>query len=90
MCIKNGLEDKSLEWLTETRERLIISIADCERSAKEIRQYVISEYNGREGASEDVKELKDELVDAIEMQAELTKVVVKRIGDEIDKRLETK
>lgn len=83
------LEDKPLEWLKEKRARLIISIADCERSAKEIREYIISEYNGREGASDEVKELKDNLVEAIELQAELSKVVVKWLGDEIEKRLET-
>ncbi|WP_294049211.1 hypothetical protein [uncultured Porphyromonas sp.] len=83
-----ALEDKSLEWLTEKKEIASRSIANCEKSAKEIREYIISEYNGREGASEEVKELKDELVEAIEMEAELEKVIVKQLDKEITKRLE--
>ena len=84
------LEDKPLEWLKEKRARLIISIADCERSAKEIRNYIVNECDGRDTSSEVVKELKDKLVDAIELEAELEKVIAKAIDAELDKRLETK
>lgn len=83
------LEDQSLEWLTEKREQARNSVANCERSAREIREYVINERNGREAANEDVKALKAELIEAIEYQAEMVKVVVKWLGDEIEKRLET-
>lgn len=84
-----GLDGKSLEWLTETRETLSKSIADCERAAKEIKAYVITECDGRDRASELVKEKKGELVEAIEMEAELEKVVAKQLDEEIEKRLET-
>ena len=83
-----ALEDKSLEWLTEKKELASRSIANCERSAKEIREYIINENNGREEASEEVKELKDELVEAVEMEAELEKVIAKQLDKEIAKRLE--
>lgn len=82
------LEDQSLEWLTEKMEQARNSIANCKRSAREIREYVINERNGREAANEDVKARKAELIEAIEFQAEVVKVVVKWLGDEIDKRLE--
>lgn len=84
-----GLEDKSLEWLTKTRETLSKSIADCKRAAKEIKAYVITECDGRDRASELVKEKKGELVEAIEMETALEKVVAKQLDEEIAKRLET-
>lgn len=84
------IEDKSLEWLTEKRELVRNSVANCERSAKEMREYIINEYNGRDVSSEEVKELKDKLVDAIELEAEIEKIVVKQLDEEIAKRLETK
>lgn len=83
-----ALEDKSLEWLTSKRERLSASTANCQLSAREIRAYVIDERNGRDEASEEVKELKDKLVEAIELQAELNKVLAESLDDEITKRLE--
>lgn len=83
------LEDKSLEWLKKTRAEQSRIVADCERSAREIREYVIIGYNGRNIASELVKEKQGELVEAIEMEAEMVQVLVKRIDDEIAKRLET-
>lgn len=83
-----ALEDKSLEWLTSKRDRLSVSTDNCQRSAKEIRAYVIDECDGRDRASEEVKELKDKLVEAIELQAELNKVLAKSLDDEIAKRLE--
>lgn len=84
-----ALEDKSIEWLTEKKEIASKDIANCERSAKEIRAYIINEDNGREGASEEVKELKENLVEAIELQAELEKGIAKLLDKEIAKRLET-
>ncbi|MDD7318748.1 MAG: hypothetical protein PUG74_08755 [Prevotellaceae bacterium] len=84
-----ALEDKSLEWLTEKKEIASRSIANCEKSAKEIREYIINECDGREEASEEVKKLKAKLVEAIEMEAELEKVIVKQLDKEITKRLET-
>lgn len=81
-----SLEGKSLEWLKKTRAEQSRIVADCERSAREIREYVITEYNGRDGASELVKERKAELVEAIERQAEMVQVLVKRIDDEIGNR----
>lgn len=83
-----AIEYKSLEWLTKIKERLSRSIANCERSAKEIREYIINECDGRDISCEDAKELKDELVEAIEMEAELEKIVVKQLDQEIAKRLE--
>ena len=85
-----ALEDKSLEWLTEKKEIASRSIANCERSAKEIREYIVNECDGRDTSSEEVKELKDKLVDAIELEAELEKVVEKALDAELAKRLETK
>lgn len=82
-----ALEDKSLEWLTEKKEIASRSIANCERSAKEIREYIVNDDNGREEASEEVKKLKDKLVEAIELEAELEKVIAKRLDEEIAKRL---
>lgn len=81
-----SLEGKSLEWLKKTRDEQSRIVADCERSAREIRAYVITEYKGRDGASELVNERKDELVEAIERQAEMVQVLVKRIDDEIGNR----
>lgn len=81
-----SLDGKSLEWLKKTRAEQSRIVADCERSAREIREYVITEYNGRDGASELVKERKSELVEAIERQAEMVQVLVKRIDDEIGNR----
>jgi hypothetical protein len=85
-----ALEDKSLEWLTTKKEKISRSIANCERSAKEIREYIVNEKDGRDVSSEEVKELKDKLVDAIELEAELEKVVEKALDAELAKRLETK
>lgn len=84
-----ALEDKSLEWLTTKKEKISRSIANCERSAKEIREYIVNEKDGRDVSSEEVKELKDKLVDAIELEAELEKVVAKALDAEIDRRLKT-
>lgn len=83
-----ALEEKSLEWLMTKNEKLSRSIANCERSAKELREYVINECDGRDVSSEEVKRLKDELVEAIELEAELEKVVVKGLDEEITQRLE--
>ena len=85
-----ALEDKSLEWLTEKKEIASRSIANCLASAKEIREYIVNECDGRDTSSEAVKELKDKLVEAIEMEAELEKVIVKQLDEEIEKRLEMK
>lgn len=82
-----AIEDKPLEWLTKRKERVSRSIANCERSAQEIREYVINECDGRDISSEAVKELKSELVEAIETEAELEKVIVKQLDEEISKRL---
>lgn len=86
---KMALEDKSLEWLTDKKEAASRSIANCERSAKELREYIINEKDGRDVSSEDVKELKEKLVEAIELEAELEKVIIKGLDEEITKRLET-
>lgn len=83
------LEDKTLEWLTKKKEKISRSVANCERSAKELREYIINEKDGRDVSSEEVKELKNKLVDAIELEAELEKVIVKQLDKEITKRLET-
>ena len=82
------LEDKSLEWLTTKKEKISRSVANCERSAKELKKYIINECDGRDVSSEAIKELKEQLVDEIELEAELEKVIVKRLEKEIDKRLE--
>ena len=84
-----ALEDKTLEWLTGKKEIASRSIANCERSAKEIRAHIINENNGREEASEEVKELKAKLVDAIELEAELEKIIAQQLDKEIAKRLDT-
>ena len=86
---ENAIEDKPLVWLKVKKETLSRSVANCERSAKELREYIVDEEDGRDISSEAVKELKDELVEAIEMEAELEKIVVKRLDEEIAKRLET-
>lgn len=83
-----GLEDKSLEWLIKNKESLSKSIANCERSAREIREYIIDECDGRDRASELVKEKKGELVEAIELEAELEKIIAQQLDKEIAKRLE--
>lgn len=90
LASKFYLEDKSLEWLMEKNEMVSRNVANCERSAREIREYIINERDGREAASEDVKELKDELIEAIELQAELEKVVANALEAELERRLETK
>lgn len=82
------LEEKSLEWLTKKKEKISRSVANCERSAKEIREYIVNEEDGRDVSSEAIKELKEELVDAIELEAELEKFVVKQLDEEISKRLD--
>ena len=83
-----SLEGKSLEWLTEKKEIASRSIANCLASAKEIREYIVNECDGQDTSSEAVKELKDKLVDAIALEAELEKIVVKRLDEEIEKRLD--
>ena len=85
-----GLEYKSLEWLTENRKKLRNNVANCERSAKEMREYIVNEEDGRDVSSEEVKKRKAELVEAIELEAELEKVIAKAIDAELEKRLETK
>ena len=82
-----AIEYKSLEWLMKNKESLSKSIANCERSAKEIREFIINECDGRDISCEAAKELKEELVDAIELEAELEKVIVKQLDEEIKKRL---
>lgn len=82
------IEYKSLEWLTKRKERLSRSIANCEQSAKKLRGFIINECDGRDISCEAAKELKDELVEAIEMEAELEKVIVQRLDEEIAKRLD--
>ena len=84
-----SLEDKTLEWLTANKKDISRSIANCERSAQKLREFIIDECDGRDITSELVKELKDKLVEAIELEAELEKIVVKRLDEEIAKRLET-
>lgn len=84
-----SLEGKSLEWLMKKKEIASICIANCERSAREIRQYVVNECDGQDVSSEEVKKRKTELVEAIEMEAELEKILAKAIDAELDKRLET-
>lgn len=79
---------KSLEWLTKRKERLSRSIANCERSAKKLREFIINECDGRDISCEAAKELKDELVEAIEMEVELEKIIVKQLDEEINKRLD--
>lgn len=83
-----AIEDKPLEWLTAKKEETSRSIANCERSAKELREYIVDEKDGRDISSEEVKELKAKLVDAIELEAELEKVFVKRLDEVIAKRLD--
>lgn len=83
-----GLEYKSLEWLTENRKKARNSVANCERSAKEMREYIVNEEDGRDVSSEEVKKRKAELVEAIELEAELEKILAKAIDAELDKRLE--
>ncbi len=85
-----SLEDKTLEWLKEKQEIASRSIANCLASAKEIREYIVNECDGRDTSSEMVKELKNKLVASIEIEAELEKVIVKQLDEEIEKRLETK
>lgn len=82
------LGDKSLEWLTGKKEKISRSVANCERSAKELREYIINEKDGRDVSSEEVKELKAKLVEAIELEAELERVIVKGLDEEIAKRLD--
>lgn len=85
-----SLEDKSLEWLKANKKKISRSIANCERSAQKLREFIIDEYDGRETSSKAVTESKDKLVEAIEIEAELEKVIVKKLDEEIEKRLETK
>lgn len=82
-----AIEDKPLEWLTKRKERVSRSIANCERSAKKLREFIINECDGRDISCEAAKELKDELVEAIEMEVELEKIIVKQLDEEINKRL---
>ncbi len=82
------LEDKSIEWLTEKKGETSRSIANCERSAQKLREYIINECDGRDVSSETVTKLKAKLVAAIELEAELEKVIAKRLDEEIAKRLE--
>lgn len=85
---KMALEDKSIEWLMMTRDELIRVVADCERSAQKLREFIINECDGRDISCEAAKELKNELVEAIEIEAELEKIIVKQLDEEIAKRLE--
>ena len=83
-----ALEDKTLEWLTEKKGMVSRNIANCERSAKEMREYIVNEEDGRDVSSEEVKKRKAELVEAIELEDELEKFIAKRLDEEIAKRLE--
>lgn len=82
-----AIEYKSLEWLMKNKESLSKSIANCERSAQKLREFIINECDGRDISCEAAKELKNELVEAIEIEAELEKVIVKQLDEEINKRL---
>lgn len=85
-----AIEGKSLEWLKANKKEISRSIANCKRSAKEMREYIVNEEDGRDVSSEEVKKRKAELVEAIELEAELEKIIAKAIDAELDKRLETK
>ena len=86
---KRKLKEYSLSRLIGCKEYARIAITNLERSAKEIKDYVIAETAFGDEACTEVKNLKNELVSRIERQAQVYRDFVKRIEKEITKRLET-
>lgn len=82
------LEEYSLSRLIGCKEYARIAITNLERSAKEIKDYVIAETAFGDEACTEVKNLKNELASRIERQAQVYRDFSQRLDDEIYKRLD--
>lgn len=83
------LEEYSLSRLIGCKEYARIIITNLERSAKEIKNYVIAkEPSFGDIASTELKNLKNELASRIDAEVQVYEDFYQRIDKEITKRLE--
>lgn len=82
------LEEYSLSRLIGCKEYARIIITNLERSAKEIKDYVIAKTPLEDIASTEVKNLRNELASRIEAEAQVYEDFAKKLDEEITKRLE--
>ena len=73
-----------INYKAATREAII----KLERSAREIKEYMILDMPAGDAACVEVKNLKNELVSGIERQAEVYRDHLSSVDEEIAKRLE--
>lgn len=83
------LKTYSLSMLINHKAYTLEAIINLERSAKEIKEYMILNTPAGDAACAEVKNLKNELASHIERQAEVYRDHLSSIDKEIAKRLET-
>ncbi len=83
------LEEYSLSRLIGCKEYARIVITNLERSAEEIKDYVIAKTPLEDIASTELKNLKNELASRIDAEVQVYEDFYLRAEKEIDKRLET-
>ena len=83
------LKTCSLSMLINHKAYTLEAIIKLERSAKEIKEYMILDTPAGDVACTEVKNLKNELASHIERQAEVYRDHLSSIDKEIAKRLET-
>ena len=83
------LEEYSLSKLIGCKEYAQIVLTNLDRSAREIKSYVIAEEPfGGDIACTEVKNLKNELASRIERQAQVYRDFSQRLDEEICRRLD--
>lgn len=85
---KRKLEEFSLSRLIACKEYVQITITNLDRSAKEIKDYVIAETPFGDIASSELKNLKNELASRIDAEMQVYEDFYQRADKEITKRLE--
>ncbi len=83
------LKTFSLSMLNNLKAYALEAIIKLERSAKEIKEYMILDTPAGDAACAEVKNLKNELASHIERQAEIYRDHLSSIDKEIAKRLKT-
>lgn len=82
------LEEYNLSRLIECKVYAQIVITKLERSAREIKDYVIAETPFGDIASSELKNLKNELASRIDAEMQVYEDFYQRLNKEITKRLE--
>lgn len=87
---EHKLEEFSLSRLIACKEYLQITITNLDRSAKEIKNYVIADepFVGDIACTE-VQNLKNEMASRIDAQVDVYEDFYQRVDEEITKRLKT-